>query len=234
MKKNSDNKDTLFAHLFTKGYASAARAPLTNTRFLCIAALLCAVASILEIFYIPVGGAFLRITFTYLAYILLAITCGPVYGLFGGILIDTIGFLIAGGDPAGYFPGYTVSAALQGLLYALFLYRAKLSVWRVLFAKLTVNVAIHVILGSVWKHMLYGKAYLVYFVSGAIKNIAMLPIEVFLSITLLQLLAPAMITLGLLPRQDIPKLKKQNILFFVLAMALGTLVLILYYRYKML
>lgn len=233
MKKNQIKHEAIFAHPFSKDYLRAARAPLSSTRFLCAAALLCAIGALLEVFYIPVGGAFLRITFTYLAQMLLGVICGPIYSVIGGVLIDVLGFLLAGGDAAGYFPGFTLSAALQGLLYALFLYRAKLSVWRVLLAKLTVNVAIHVILGSVWKQMLYGKAYHVYFVSGAIKNIAMLPIEVFISIALLHALAPAMTRLGLLPKQEIPKPKRRDTILFVIAMLLGATALILYYRYKM-
>ena len=39
----------------------------------------------------------------------------------------------------------------------------------------------NVLLGSVWKAMLYGKGYLYYLTSGAVKNTIMLPIEVFLT-----------------------------------------------------
>ena len=46
---------------------------------------------------------------------------------------------------------------------------------------LIINYGSNVLLGSVWKAMLYGKGYLYYFTSGLVKNTTMLPIEVFLT-----------------------------------------------------
>ena len=46
---------------------------------------------------------------------------------------------------------------------------------------LIINDGSNVLLGSVWKAMLYGKGYLYYLTSGAVKNTIMLPIEVFLT-----------------------------------------------------
>ncbi|MCO7108847.1 hypothetical protein NIA69_06215 [Gemmiger formicilis] len=47
--------------------------------------------------------------------------------------------------------------------------------------RLIINYGSNVLLGSVWKAMLYGKGYLYYFTSGLVKNTTMLPIEVFLT-----------------------------------------------------
>ena len=104
---------------------------------------------------------------------------GPIVGMMAGAIIDTVGFLLAGyGEP--YFPGYLITAVLSGLIYGLLLYKRKPTLLRIIVVRLIINYGSNVLLGSVWKAMLYGKGYLYYLTSGAIKNTMMLPIEVFL------------------------------------------------------
>ncbi len=207
-----------------------AKDALLSTRTLTLCALLCAVAVLVDLFYLPIGGPFLRIYFSFLPAALIGHLCGPALAIPAGIIVDLLSFFVAGGDPAGYFPGYTLSSMLAYLIYALFLFRARITFSRLCLARLTVNVAINVILGSVWKHMLYGKAYSVYFISGAIKNIAILPFEVFLLAIVFAKLTP--ITAGLGFAKDIPHLTlgKRDILISVIASCVGALVLFLYYR----
>ena len=104
---------------------------------------------------------------------------GPLVGIMAGAVIDSVGFLISSyGEP--YFPGLMISAMLSGLIYGVMLYRRKPTVWRIILTRLIINYDINVLLGSVWKAMLYGKGYLYYATSGLVKNTIMLPIEVFL------------------------------------------------------
>ena len=80
--------------------------------------------------------------------------------------------------PTGpYVWGFTFNAALAGLIYGLFLYKGKVSVWRVVAAKGLVNVLVNGVLGTYWKTLLYGKAFMVTVVPSVVKNITMLPIE---------------------------------------------------------
>ena len=46
--------------------------------------------------------------------------------------------------------------------------------------RLLINYGSNVLLGSVWKAMLYGKGYLYYLSTGMVKNTIMIPIEVAL------------------------------------------------------
>ena len=99
--------------------------------------------------------------------------------MMAGGIIDTVGFLLAGyGEP--YFPGYLLSAVLSGLIYGVMLYRREPTVLRLIVLRLLINYGSNVLLGSVWKAMLYGKGYLYYFTSGMVKNTVLLPLEVFL------------------------------------------------------
>ena len=70
---------------------------------------------------------------------------------------------------------------LSGLIYGVMLYRQKPTLPRIIVTRLIINYGSNVLLGSVWKAMLYGKGYLYYFTSGLVKNTTMLPIEVFLT-----------------------------------------------------
>ena len=105
---------------------------------------------------------------------------GPLVGMMAGAVIDTVGFLISSfGEP--YFPGFLITAILSGLLYGMLLYRRKPTVWRIILLRIIINYGSNVLLGSVWKAMLYGKGYLYYATTGLVKNTLLLPLEVFLT-----------------------------------------------------
>ena len=138
-----------------------------------------ALAIILESFPIYLLGQSLKIYFSFVVVSLGCACYGPLVGMGVGAVIDTLGFLLSSyGEP--YFPGYLITAVLSGLIYGLLLYKRKPTLLRIIVVRLIINYGSNVLLGSVWKAMLYGKGYLYYLTSGAIKNTMMLPIEVFL------------------------------------------------------
>ena len=160
-------------------YWRTAAAELRNVRALTLAGLVCAAAIVLESMPIYLMGPTLKIYFSFLVVGLGCACYGPVVGMMAGGIIDTVGFLLAGdGEP--YFPGYLLSAVLSGLIYGVMLYRREPTVLRLIVLRLLINYGSNVLLGSVWKAMLYGKGYLYYFTSGMVKNTVLLPLEVFL------------------------------------------------------
>ena len=166
--------------VFSPAYWRTARAEFRNVRVLAFAGLVCAMAIVLEGLPIYLLGPSLKIYFSFLAVSLGCMCYGPVVGMMAGAIIDTVGFLLAGyGEP--YFPGYLITAMLSGLIYGVMLYRQKPTLPRIIVTRLIINYGSNVLLGSVWKAMLYGKGYLYYFTSGLVKNTTMLPIEVFLT-----------------------------------------------------
>ena len=231
-RKVNPYADTLYSTPFAPGWWKSARHELTLVRMLCVTALLCAVCAAADVFYIPVGGPFLRISFSFLFAAVLCMTAGPVFALPAGFIVDALSFLLSGGDPMGYFPGYAVSSMLAFLIYALFLYHAPLSLTRIFSARLAVDVLINVILGSVWKHMLYGKAYTVYFISGAIKNITLLPLEALVMTFLLEKLMPVLHSLKLIPADMKVTVRKRDYVYCAVLGVIGVAVLYVYYRYK--
>ena len=166
--------------VFSAAYWRAARGEFRNVRVLALAGLVCAMAIVLESLPIYLLGPSLKIYFSYLAVSLGCLCYGPLVGMVTGVVIDTMGFLLAGyGEP--YFPGYLVTAMLSGLLYGVMLYRRRPTVGRILVTRLLINYGSNVLLGSVWKAMLYGKGYLYYAGTGLVKNTLLLPLEVFLT-----------------------------------------------------
>jgi ECF transporter S component (folate family) len=223
---------SLFSVPITPAYFRCALADLKSPRMLTTTALLCAVCALIDMFFLPIGGAFLRIYFSFLIAGMLCMIAGPFLAIPAGFLVDTLSFLFSGGDPAGYFPGYALSSMLSFLIYALFFYRAHLSLSRIFIARLTVNVLINVILGSVWKHILYGNAYIVYFISGAIKNIAMLPIEAALMLILYRRLVPILQRMHVIPGSVEITVQRRDYVFSAISGVIGVAILIAYYVYK--
>lgn len=184
----------------TPAYWADARAQLKNVRMLTLAGIITAASIVLESFPIYLLGTSLKIYFSFLVISLGCYVYGPAVGILVGFANDTLGFLISNfGEP--YFPGYLITAMLSGLIYGTLLYRQRITVLRLVVVRLIINYGSNVLLGSVWKAMLYGKGYYYYFTTGLIKNTTMLPIEVLLMVLMFQLALPALARSGLLPKE---------------------------------
>lgn len=184
----------------TLTYWSDARAQLKNVRMLTLAGIITAASIVLESFPIYLLGTSLKIYFSFLVISLGCYVYGPAVGILVGFANDTLGFLISSfGEP--YFPGYLITAMLSGLIYGTLLYRQRITVLRLVVVRLVINYGSNVLLGSVWKAMLYGKGYYYYFTTGLVKNTTMLPIEVLLMVLMFQLALPALARSGLLPKE---------------------------------
>ncbi|MBR5390304.1 MAG: folate family ECF transporter S component, partial [Clostridia bacterium] len=111
--------------LRTSAYWQEAAAMLHNPRVLAVAALFLALCIAISSVFIPLPNN-LRIYFTFVPKALCAAICGPIAALVFGFADDLLGFMI---HPSGaFFFGYTLSAMLGMLYYALGLYRAKITV----------------------------------------------------------------------------------------------------------
>ena len=184
----------------TPTYWADARAQLKNVRMLTLAGIITAASIVLESFPIYLLGTSLKIYFSFLVISLGCYVYGPAVGILVGFANDTLGFLISSfGEP--YFPGYLITAMLSGLIYGTLLYRQRITVLRLAVVRLVINYGSNVLLGSVWKAMLYGKGYYYYFTTGLVKNTTMLPIEVLLMVLMFQLALPALARSGLLPKE---------------------------------
>ncbi len=120
-------------------------------------------------------GPYIKIGFSAIPNQLVDYLFGPVTGgLFAGVL-DIVKYLL---KPDGaFFFGFTFNAMLAAFIYGCFYYKKKLTLWRVLLAKLIVILVVNVVLNTLWLDMLYGKGFLVLLPARAIKNLIMWPID---------------------------------------------------------
>lgn len=185
----------VYRHPFSKAYWHDALKDFRQLKTLVFSAVMIAVCIALS--YVPsihISDQ-VRITWGFLARATCSLVGGPINGLVFGAAEDTISYLM---HPTGpYFPGYMLTTMLGNLIYALFLYRAKVTVVRVFFAKLCTN-ALNVTLGALWSSILYGKAYVYYAGASLIKNAAMLPIQTAMLCLLFAALLPALGRAGFL------------------------------------
>ena len=181
----------MFTHPFSAAYWRAAAGELKDVRKLTFASLCIALCTALSaIPSVPLwGGA--RVTWGFLARAVCAWVCGPVLGLVFAAAEDLLSFFITGGGGYPFFPGYTLTTMLGVFVYALFFYRARITVWNVFFAKLLTNLE-NVLLGALWMAILSGKAWYVTAGGSAVKNLICLPFQTLLLTLLLTALHPAL------------------------------------------
>lgn len=137
--------------------------------------MMCALAMVLNMVASISLGPYIRIGFSGLPNQVVAYLFGPAVGGIFGAALDIIKYLI---KPEGaFFPGFTVSAALGGIIYGAFLYKEKPTILRVLAAQLFVKVFVNLLLNTLWLNMLYGKGFLAILPGRIVSNAVMLPID---------------------------------------------------------
>ncbi len=190
--KNQKRDLTLFRTPFTPAYWRLAFGEVCSLRMLTLTAILAAICGILDIFFIPIVNAnVLQIKFSFFAVALCSMVCGPILAVPAGFLIDTIGFLLGGNLAGGYFFGYALSSICSSVIFALFFYRARrITVWRTAAAKFSVSLLVNVFIGSLWRQIMVGKGYWYYVGIAAVKNAALLPLEVAVLVLFLQKMLP--------------------------------------------
>lgn len=178
------------------------RDSLENARSLktmVICALCMAMSIILGYFYIPITES-LSIRFTYLATSTVGLVAGPVAALIYGAAVDLLDFMMHPGFT--FFFGYTLSAMVGAFFYAIFYYRQKITVLRILLCRLCVNLIVNVGMGAYWSNMLYGKGFIYRVTTSFFKNIIMLPVEVIITVAFFSLLLPAFKSARYIPAEQ--------------------------------
>lgn len=105
--------------------------------------------------FLSINLPIVRIGFGFLPVALSGILFGPLWAGFGYVVGDILGMLIF---PSGaYFPGFTLSAFLTGILYGLFFYNKEITFKRSFAASLTVLTLITVCLNTLWLSIMLGK-----------------------------------------------------------------------------
>lgn len=131
---------------------------------------------------IPIAGVMaLRISFGQIPIMLAGILLGPGAGALTGALADLLGFMLF---PFGtYFPGFTLSAALWGVLPPLILHLLqKKEQYQYGFIPLLITVfvtslVVSIGLNTLWLSIMFGKAFWVLLPPRALSNLIQVPIH---------------------------------------------------------
>lgn len=157
---------------------------LKNTKNLVIAALLMTVGFILHFFTIPITQ-FARLSLGFLVEASIGMLFGPIVGAMCGGLSDIINYLATPTGP--YFPGFTISGILGGIIYGTVLYNKKITMIRCAIVAIIVTILIDIFLNTFWLFLLYGKSFYALLPLRAVKDLAVLIIKVPMMYYLLNL-----------------------------------------------
>jgi len=148
---------------------------LSKTRTITTVGLLLAIQMVLSSYGVIEVTDSLKISLAHLALTPTAILFGPVAATLQGALSDILGFIIKPTGP--YFPGFTLTAALLGLIYGLALYKTKRTIWHIIAARVVVCLLLNITLNTVFLTMLYGPSRLATLPIRIVKNLIQLPID---------------------------------------------------------
>lgn len=158
---------------------------IKNVRSLVTLSLLVALQLILSFFRIDILPT-LRFSFSFIAIFLMGTMYGPVAAGIGAGIGDIVVYIMKPTGP--YFFGFTFNAILGGIIVGLFMYRSKLSLWRVIGARTCITLFVNLILNTLWLSLIGGKAFMALLIPRIVKNIVMLPIEIIVVWCLLKAL----------------------------------------------
>ncbi len=129
-------------------------------------------------------GQYIRIGFSGLPNQVVDYLFGPAIGAMFGAALDIIKWFL---QPTGdFFPGFTISAALGGIIYGFAFYKKNVTVLRVFSAQLIVKIFVNICLNSLWLKMLYDQAILALLPGRILSNAIMLPIDTFITYVMLK------------------------------------------------
>lgn len=149
----------------------------TATSRLVIIAFLIALEIILTRFC-SINTPILRIGFGFLPVAIMGIKFGPWWAAIGYATGDILGMLIF---PSGaYFPGFTLTAFLTGLVFGFFLYGKEVTWLRVLPASIIVVLGLNLFLDTFWLYILMGDGFIALVPARIIKCAVMLPLQLIL------------------------------------------------------
>lgn len=140
-------------------------------------AMMIAIGVILGFLKLPLNP-FVEIRFQSIPVAISGSLLGPFYGGVVGALTDILSYIV---HPTGeFFPGFTLSSALTGIIFALFMYRKPFSFVRTLLASLVNSLVTSFLLNCLWLSILYNTTFSAAFLMRLPKNLIMIPVDIII------------------------------------------------------
>lgn len=188
---NQTKSTALYQTPFSKAYWRDAALELKDTKILVFAALMIALRVALKGLSIPIA-ADLKINVGFFINALGAMVFGPVVAALSAAVSDTLGCLLF---PSGvYFFPFIFTEMAGSLVFALFLYRARVTATRVILSRFCVDFFVNIVMTSpimAWYyHVVFNKSYALFQLPRIFKNLALFPLESVLLILFLMAMIP--------------------------------------------
>jgi len=126
--------------------------------------------------FLSVQTPIVRIGFTFIPIAVSAMMFGAVFSGISAALADVIGMMLFPSGP--YFPGFTLTAFLSGIIYGMFLYNKTVNLFRISTAVIIISLFLNLGMDTVWIWMLTGKGLMILLPSRIIKCLIMIPIQI--------------------------------------------------------
>ena len=169
-----------YATPFSRDYWRDAAAELKSTKTLVIAAMMIALRVATKGITVPIAPNLKLFNAASFINALGAMIIGPVACIPAAILSDFLGVLLWEGLGT-YFLPYVLTEIASSFIWALLLYRAKVTPWRVIIGRFSICILINVLLGTGitiwWQHIYLGHATATLTIARVLKNTFMFPVE---------------------------------------------------------
>lgn len=127
--------------------------------------------------FLSISTPHLKIGFAFVPLALCAMLYGPVWAGTAGALADFLGAILFPIGP--YFPGFTLTNCLAGILFGLCLRRERSDRWGfILLAVGLKGLCLSLLLNTLWISMLYGTPYLVLLPTRVFQCAVEMPVQI--------------------------------------------------------
>jgi ECF transporter S component (folate family) len=149
---------------------------MKKTRILVFLSLLIAMDILLTHIIPVIQWDVVRISFGFVPESFSSMLFGPWIGGISAVLGDMLGMMIAPKGP--YFPGFTLSALLTGIIFGLILYKKPKTILRITLAVLCITLFVDLGLNTYWLAVMYGKGYFALLPTRIVRSAVMLPVQI--------------------------------------------------------
>ena len=215
----------LYTHPFSKAYWRDAAAEMKDTKMIVIAALMIALRVATKGLSVPIAPSLDLFNLASFINALSAMIIGPVLAIPSALVSDFLGVMIW--DGGNYFLPYALQEIASSLIWALLLYRQKVTTTRVVIGRFAICLFVNIILGTpihmLYQLYMYGANNYVLTLPRVFKNLFMFPIESVVMTLFLGVLIPITYRMKLtFDNTSVLKFSKKQIAALVLLFVFGT------------
>jgi Protein of unknown function (DUF1393). len=128
--------------------------------------------------FLSISLPFVRISLVFVPIAICGLMHGPVWSGLSAAMADFIGFILFSSGNGPFFPGFTLSMALTGIVFGFFLTQKK-DIWLNTIIAVLINcLFISLVLNTYWVSILTNTNILVLMPQRILQNIFMIPVQI--------------------------------------------------------